>query len=257
MKLFIYSYNSGSQGAKELSLSLGIKRIKRENSKFRGGLNKVVINWGSSVVSDQVAACHTILNKPEAVMLSSNKLKSFELFQEAGVSIPQFWNNKEEAHDFQKLNKSTIVCRTILNGHSGVGIILNDGDKPLEDAPLYVNYIPKKQEYRYHVFEGKVIDVQRKARNKEIPDDKVNWKVRNHDNGFIFMREGVEVDDVASKEAINAVACLGLDFGAVDIIWNEKENKYYVLEVNSAPGLTGTTLDNYTNAFKEMDFWNN
>jgi glutathione synthase/RimK-type ligase-like ATP-grasp enzyme len=49
-----------------------------------------------------------------------------------------------------------------------------------------------------------------------------------------------------------AVSALGLDFGAVDIIWNEREDKCYVLEVNTAPGLQGSTLENYANAIMEV-----
>lgn len=250
MKAYIYTYNKGSEGAKALSQALNVKRIKHEGSKFRGGLGKTVINWGSSKISDQAAACK-VINTPEAVMLSSNKLKSFELFKEKGVSIPPFWTTQNEAKE--EIERGTcIVCRTVLSGHSGAGIVIADKAEDIVLAPLYTAYIPKKHEYRYHVFNGKVIDVQRKARNKEVADEDVNWKVRNHDNGFIFMREGVEIVPEAEAEAIKAVEALGLDFGAVDIIWNEKQNKYYVLEVNSAPGLTGTTLDNYTKAFQEV-----
>lgn len=250
MKTYIYAYNKGSEGAKALSQSLGVKRLKHEGSKFRGGLGKTVINWGSSKLPDQVMACK-VINKPEAVMLSSNKLKSFELFKEHGVSIPPFWTTQDEARE-EAERGTCIVCRTILSGHSGAGIVIADNADELVKAPLYVGYIPKKHEFRYHVFNGKVLDVQRKARNKDVADEDVNWKVRNHDNGFIFMREGVEIVPEAEAEAIKAVEALGLDFGAVDIIWNEKQNKFYVLEVNSAPGLTGTTLENYTEAFKEV-----
>jgi len=49
--------------------------------------------------------------------------------------------------------------------------------------------------------------------------------------------------------ALAAVSALGLDFGAVDIIYNEHENQYYVLEVNTAPGLEGTTVEKYAEAF--------
>jgi D-alanine-D-alanine ligase-like ATP-grasp enzyme len=44
---------------------------------------------------------------------------------------------------------------------------------------------------------------------------------------------------------------LGLDFGGVDIAWVEKGNKPYVLEVNTAPGLTDMTGDWYAKAFKD------
>ena len=55
------------------------------------------------------------------------------------------------------------------------------------------------------------------------------------------------------KEKRNAaIKALGLDFGAVDIIYNEAEDQHYVLEVNTAPGLEGTTLQKYTEAILEM-----
>lgn len=250
MKAYIYPYNKGSQSAKLLSEALNVKRLKLVGSKFRGRPDKIVINWGSSSLSDQAKACR-VLNSENAITNSANKLKSFELFKEAGVSIPPFWTTKHEAEE--AIQQGTcIVCRTILSGHSGAGIVIADNSDELVQAPLYVAYIPKKHEFRYHVFMGKVIDVQRKARNKDVADEDVNWKVRNHSNGFIFMREGVEEDARASEQAILAVGALGLDFGAVDIIWNEKQDKFYTLEVNSAPGLTGTTLDNYVAAFKEV-----
>ena len=50
--------------------------------------------------------------------------------------------------------------------------------------------------------------------------------------------------------AIRATRALGLNFGAVDII-RDINNNSFVLEVNTAPGLEGLTLINYTNAIKE------
>ena len=119
------------------------------------------------------------------------------------------------------------------------------------NAPLYVKYVKKQQEYRVHVFNGSVIDVQRKMRRTDTPDADVNWQVRNHCNGFIFGREGVELPDTALTMCVDSVSVLGLDFGAVDIIYNAHEDKYYVLEVNTACGLTGTTLEVYTAAIQE------
>ncbi|MNY81884.1 hypothetical protein D3C86_2236870 [compost metagenome] len=49
-----------------------------------------------------------------------------------------------------------------------------------------------------------------------------------------------------------AVNALGLDFGAADVIWNDHRKQAFVLEVNTAPGLTGTTLEKYAKALKEI-----
>ena len=120
----------------------------------------------------------------------------------------------------------------------------------IQKAPLFVKYVPKKQEYRIHVCGGEAVDIQRKARRKDVEDDAINWKIRNHDNGFIFARneDGITPPDVI-KQAVDAVKVLGLDFGAVDVIFNDKEQKAYVLEVNTAPGLAGETLQGYLRRF--------
>jgi D-alanine-D-alanine ligase-like ATP-grasp enzyme len=62
----------------------------------------------------------------------------------------------------------------------------------------------------------------------------------------------VNVTQELKDIAIGSVNILGLNFGAVDVIYNEKENKYYVLEVNTAPGLSGTTLEKYVDAIIEL-----
>lgn len=242
----IFPYKSGSESAKALAQALGIKRIKAEGSKFKGAAHKLIVNWGNSKLPNELLKCR-VLNSPEAVSKASNKLSFFKAMAEAGVSIPRF---TEDPQDVQGMldNNTTVVARTILNGHSGAGIVLLKGDVDIVKAPLYVEYVPKKEEYRVHIFRGEVVDVQRKARNKQVADELVNWQIRNHANGFIFARGedvlGVVPADV-TQQAISAVKACGLDFGAVDVIYNDKQKKAYVLECNTAPGLTGATLDGY------------
>ncbi|MNU98415.1 hypothetical protein D3C71_885220 [compost metagenome] len=177
-----------------------------------------------------------------------------------GVNIrtPEFTTDKYVAMNW--IQKGfTVVERHILNGNSGAGIRLVEPPAPgqplaeenmIQKCPLYVKYVPKKQEYRIHVCGGEAVDVQRKARRKDVADDAINWKIRNHDNGFIFARneDGLIPPDVI-EQAVSAVGVLGLDFGAVDVIFNDKEQKAYVLEVNTAPGLAGETLAGYLKRF--------
>ena len=56
-------------------------------------------------------------------------------------------------------------------------------------------------------------------------------------------------NDLTQAQTSQSAFVSNLDFGAVDLIWNEHENKCYVLEVNSAPGIEGTTLQQYVTAF--------
>ncbi len=69
---------------------------------------------------------------------------------------------------------------------------------------------------------------------------------------FVFARGGVEAPEDVKTQAIEAIRALGLAFGAVDVIWNEKQQKAYVLEVNTAPGLCGQTLEDYANAMQNL-----
>lgn len=260
----IYPYKNGSQGAKDLAQALGIKQIKLEGSKFRGSKDKLVINWGSSTMSDEAMKCE-VLNKPEAVAVASNKLSFFKKIQEHNslvaaankVSIPKVIYDLRNAREHFYAGY-TLVCRTILNGHSGAGIVLCDPKEhtidQIPDCQLYVVYMPKKSEYRVHVLNGEVVDIQKKVRRAETPDDQVNWKIRNHDNGFNYARDEVaeNVPKHVLDNSVKAVTACGLDFGAVDVIYNEGKKAAYVLEINTAPGLTGATLEGYRKRFEEI-----
>lgn len=257
----IYAYKQGSASAHALAHGLGIKVIKHEGSKFRGGALKKVINWGCSQLPADILQCD-VFNAPIAVALAANKLSTFKKFQEWNaddlgapigffISHPEWTEDKAVAQGWLDTNKA-VVARQKLTGHSGEGIVIARPGEQLVDAPLYVKYVKKTNEYRVHVLSGEVVDVQRKARRQDVPDEVVNWQVRNHANGFIYAREGFEVPPSVEEQAISAVIALGLDFGAVDIIWNDHEQKPYVLEVNTAPGLTGQTLQGYIDRFKEL-----
>lgn len=251
MKNILYAYKSNSASAKLLSKALGLKRAKHEGDVLECD---ILINWGSSRIKRDILF-KNMLNHPLNVSIASNKLETFKELGDWG-GIPKWTEDAVEASRWL-LGGESIMARFILNGHSGAGIKFYgtiedmevDGDLPV--APLYVKYIPKVEEYRIHVFDGKSFFVQRKARKKDIPGNKVNWKIRNHANGFIFAHKDVDVPDVAKRTAEYAVNALGLDFGAVDII-QTKDNFWYVLEVNTAPGIEGTSVEKYAEQFKKV-----
>ena len=244
----IYSYNENSEGAKALAKALGIKRIRHEGKKLV--VKDGVLNWGASEFQRDMAYAG-VINCPTRIKVASNKLHSFQAFGEAAWA-PK-WTDDEETAAMWHADGKAIVLRHKLTGHSGEGIEIVEADEAFvgKKAPLYVQYIPKKEEYRIHVNQEQVFFVQRKARKNDVADEQVNWKVRNHQNGFIYANKGVEVAEIAKKYAIEAIKAIGLDFGAVDIIYNAKNDAWYVLEVNTAPGLSGTTLEKYVEQFKQ------
>lgn len=257
--MFIYPYKQGSKSVNALSKSVELKKIKLENSRFRGSPNKVVLNWGASRIDNpQVIRCR-VLNSPAAVAIAANKLAFLSLIN-GQPYCPPFTTDIEQAHRWAR-EGHRVVCRTVLNGHSGQGIVLADGPENVVQAPLYVKYIKKQAEWRVHIFNQKVIDVQRKVKDPNVPDNEINWAVRSHENGFIYVRNGIDTHPsyrLASDTALHAVNKVNekgveLLFGAVDVIWNERQNRCYVLEINTAPGLEGQTVESYANAIKEME----
>lgn len=247
MTIKIYPYNDGAASAKALAAALGCKRLKKEGKDLyvRGS----IINWGNSALYRNFTYEGEWFNHPEAVAKAVNKLETFKAL-DGKVSIPKWTEDDAVAFNW-RLHGGRAVARHSLTGHSGEGIeIVEEHDpKNFPKAPLYTEYIKKKEEYRVHVFRGKVIFKQRKARKLDVPKEDVNWQVRNLAGGFIFANQNVELAAEALQAAVAAVDCLGLDFGAVDIILGT-DGTYYVLEVNTACGLQGSTLDAYVEAFQ-------
>lgn len=243
-KYYLAPYKMASGSAKKLAAALGAKRIRRDGSKYRPRPGRVVINWGRS---DEGLPDGPLLNNPLLVAQAQNKLTTLEVLLHKGVRVPPFTEDQAMAQEWID-GGGVLVCRTILNGHSGKGIVLCKEGDVIPPAPLYTKYVKKQSEYRIHYI-GDECFVQRKARRKDVPDDQVDWQVRNHQNGFIYANDPATVGDVPSDVLVQAhlsYLASGLDFGAIDIIYNRKEDKGYVLEINTAPGLEGTTLEFYT-----------
>lgn len=247
MRIRVYPYRQKSRSAVALAVALDGRVLRLEGSSFVPEANDVVINWGSSSCPSFSPA--RLLNQPKAVGLAANKREALGALSAAGVSVPRFATTKEAAQAFRS---SSVVVRHKLTGHSGEGIEIVEPSQDLPDAPLYVEYIKKEDEYRVHVIGGEVALVQRKGRRRDVPDDEVNWRVRNHSNGFVFVRSGVNPHPSVIQSAVDAIRAIGLDFGGVDVVFNRKSEKAYVLEINTAVGMEGSTVDDYANGFKEL-----
>lgn len=242
MAFKIYPYKQGSRSARALADALGGRVLRLQGSQYRYRERDTIINWGNS----QPFPYPACLNPSENIRAASNKLAAFALMRDAGVQIPEFWTNEIDIPD----EAFPVVCRTILNGHSGAGIVIANNRGELVRSPLYVRYMKKRDEYRIHAGRNGIIAIQRKA----IPNgtEPVDTRIRNHHNGYVFVRGDVNPPEQVITQATLAINALGLDFGAVDIIWNNHYQLATVLEVNTAPGLCGTTITDYANYFRNL-----
>ena len=186
--------------------------------------------------------------------------------------------------------KLPLVGRTNFHqGGKGFWTCLNKWhvQRAIEDGAQYFqNYIDIKDEYRLHVAFGNVIYAVKKVENpteagwiaqrkekvldyaqknnRNMDESTMNYIlgllvkeaalpdriVRSNKRGWKF--SGVtlnNVSDALKTMAIKSVEVIGLDFGAVDCAIGLDDNPY-LIEINSGPGLQGTALQKYVEAFR-------
>ena len=244
-RVIIVPYRMASKSAKALKEGLVALNIRcfRKLPPYVGYKSDLIFYYGgNNIISDTESLFYNKLRH-----LANNKLKSFQIFKEANLPTVEWTTDVDIAKTWP-----LVVARATLTGHSGQGIHMwnpSNKDEPVPIAPLYTKYVKKTYECRVHVFNGEVIDAQIKRKLKEY-DGEVDTNIRNHTTGWVYCRDNFEVPEEAKLLSLQAIKALHLDFGAVDLIYNQHYNQFYLLEVNTAPGLEGTTLTNYIKAIK-------
>lgn len=249
MVIWVYSGGRLSESAYQLSKCDGYGRMTKG-----GGVKKghTIVNWG---VGDDTKFPdfdfeYNLLNCPDAVCRAVNKKHAFEVWAGHSVQTVPWTANKAVAKEWMAVGH-TVVARKLLTSHEGNGIVIVEPGQFLCDAPLYTRYTKKVREYRVHATRDKAFAAHMKIKDPKTKEPPKSWKVRSYANGFIFQRNNVPPSSIRDVLAVQAVASLGLDFGAVDII-EDSLGKFYILEVNTAPGIEGQTTPAYAAAIKEL-----
>jgi glutathione synthase/RimK-type ligase-like ATP-grasp enzyme len=225
MKLQLLSTNStkGSQSLKQLALALthtvGYKvlRTTKINTKRKQ------LKYGNSV----------------------NKLQQYQWFKEQGLSALEFTTDSNEAMGWA-VDGSTVFGRKLLSSSCGKGIVVFDKETAaaIHGCPVYTKYKKKKREFRVHVFKGVVVSVTEKKRKSGWTGQQ-DTKIRNLANGYVFCQEVTNEPEGLRELALKAATVVQSDFKGVDVGYNEKNNDLFIIEVNSAPGITGSNINKY------------
>lgn len=206
------------------------------NVSFMREATKGDVNWGRS-------RANTRLN-PD-ISNSTDKRHMRALFAENDVPMPEYYSASHAAAMESGSSDFPIVGRPdhhtqgrgfwLCNTPEDVQRALK-GTERKAGATHFMEFIQADKEVRVHIFKGKSIRMAEKLFN---------------DEGYTTVKPtGDEAERGAARRAAKrAVRALGLDFGAVDIL--VKEGQPYVLEVNAAPGLGGTTPQAYAKAMKK------
>jgi glutathione synthase/RimK-type ligase-like ATP-grasp enzyme len=206
-----------------------------ENIEISEGITGDV-NWGRY-------KAETTLN-PD-ITVSTNKRSMREKFRDAGVPMPRLFT-VEEAKEAVAETGVGVLGRPDRHW-KGRGFWLCTSaiqiDKALEGtakkrpATHFMEYIQSERapkEFRAHIFQGKSIRISEKAHTEF--------------HKYTTARPTVDVTSVR-EAAKQAIAAVGLDFGAVDILASKDGREVWVLEVNAAPGLGGSMPRVYAETF--------
>jgi len=220
----------------------------------------VIVNWGNGnqpIWDSQMVSRNQMINNWRNVCFAIDKDESFRRFTNAGVSIPRITRNRITAIGWLE-DGNTLIGRQVLEGTRGQGVILMQKVSQFQNCLLYTKYEEPTKEFRVYIFDNKFLDVLEKRRDTDmLAEGKINYFVRTEENGWVFCRNNVVAPQSVISEAVNAVKALGLVFGGVDIIWNQPNNKASVLEVNTAPGIFGTTVSKLAEAIQSYNGCNN
>lgn len=242
MSRILLYHQTAALTAPRLAAYMGIESLQRlDNRNAEAQRPDWVIRYGSSRAIP-LRPTQRALNRRWALTRHSLRHEQLSRLSEAGVMTPWYSTNQDEAAEW------------LLQGHPLLGRDYpRDGRQPrrgrgiieyrnhavrLREHDLYMLEILKEAQYRVHVAFGS-------TRTRQlIPDEPHNAEqlIWNHGAGFTF-RIPDEIPASVPAVATQAVTALGLDFGAVDIIWTG--NHPVVLEVNTAPGLGDPTLEWY------------
>ncbi|HET7630454.1 MAG TPA: hypothetical protein VFK03_03705 [Candidatus Saccharimonadales bacterium] len=204
---------------------------------YQRGYNGPGINFGELY--------ENCLNAPQAVRLASNKKQALYTMRSAGVPVPALYEPREAIAaaqhtplvgrpSYHRKGRHFYLCQT----PAAVPHAISRG------ATHFLEYIEGAREFRVHVVNGKSIKISEKLGG---------GVTRNFEAGARFYYpEDFHHKKTLRRVAKQAVEALGLDFGAVDVLW--KDGNFFVLEVNTAPCLTNQnsdTLARYGRAIQE------
>lgn len=198
------------------------------------------------------------LNKPEAIKNAVNKRVALLTLAYNNVNVPNIYLPPKMPTTWPvvgRRDKHTCGSGFYLCNNEYEYNKTRSFDRP---PTYYLQYITDAREFRVHIVGGKSIKIIEKLGtpviiDNKLNDDNVRWR---YPHNFDHKQQ---LRSIAAK----AVEALGLDFGAVDILYTDKP---YVLEVNTAPSLKSIhndTVNKYAQAFmafsehKQLYFPNN
>lgn len=193
----------------------------------------VVLRWGTSEHFSRLSR-QIELNAPEAVANTTDKFRMLQVLQAAGVPVPDF--SAEPREEFKDANGMFYV-------RARGGKVRYTDTMSRRDAYCTRPINNKRREYRVHVFNGVVW-----ALYEKVPLVEGERPALFNQQSCTFKSRDPEISNCSAEGleiAKNAVAALGLLFGAVDLVRLKNGSGYVVCEVNTSAGLNGPNVSRF------------
>jgi len=224
-KLQLRSTNLGSNSLKRIAIALSsrvgykVLRTKRINPR------RIQYEYGNLI----------------------DKCSQYRWFTSNSINCPEYTMDRTVAVNWLG-DGNVVFARTLTRASEGKGIVVAETVDQLVNAPVYTKYMKKKREFRVHIFKDKVVQIVEKRKRSGWNDPR-DTRIRNTANGYVFCRDLLSpAPDGLAELALRASKVTQSDFKGVDVGYNEKKNELFVIEVNSAPGIEGSNVNDYVNA---------
>jgi hypothetical protein len=201
-----------------------MRSLLTERGVQLGDNGDAVVSWGVRLHGDTRPSLNA--------SAGWDKLDELTTMGKAGVRIPAF-SLDGAGLQFPILGRK----RQHTKAKDIIPILQNDKEFEWRKAggasDYFVQYIPKKAEYRVWAYRRRSLAVYEKQ--MRYPERYVRGVGWNWQQGFAFVFVPEAPEELKQLGAA-AVDALGLDFGAVDIL-HGMDGQYHALEVNTAPGV--------------------
>jgi len=187
----------------------------------------LVINWGGS---DAIASDLVVINRPEAVRISSDQVESI---RRLGDLAPRTVARPDQ---LDLLGSQRVVAKR-RHGARGSGKTVIPSDAAWSQRvqyDMFQEFIPDRREYRVSVLSGRVVSAYLKQ-----PPEGVSAENLHPDWRFERTRTMPRAVASAAREGARRI---GLDYAGVDVIEDARTGRVYCLEANAAPGMSEDTL---------------
>lgn len=186
-----------------------------------------------------------------------NKLQQAKILRAAlGENALDVFDNVDTAEGWLKSGHGPLFARTLVHSKGkDIKLVLEDWQvQPLMStgSSFFTPHVPSVYEFRTWIYRKRHLGSYIKVLTRPQDCKRLG---RNYGNGFDFSGlERDEIEDGLIDVSRKAIAALGLDFGAVDVLRKE-DGTYVVLEVNSAPGVSNERRKVIKNLAKRITKW--